>query len=91
MAGFELYGTEAELFLTRNRKSRRQPLEHRGFAQAADAIRFAIEEPAALPIQAYQPVVINPQTAVPYNKGDLRMARYPVSLQPIKRFRLSSR
>jgi len=43
MAGFD-YSTEAELFPTRNRKSWRQPLGYRRFAQAADAIRFAIEE-----------------------------------------------
>jgi hypothetical protein len=43
MAGFD-YSTEAELFPCRNRKSRRQPFGYRRFAQAADAIRFAIEE-----------------------------------------------
>ena len=43
MAEFD-YSTEAELFPTRNRKSRRQPLGYRRFAQAPDAIRFAIEE-----------------------------------------------
>ena len=43
MAGFE-YGTEAELFPSRNRKSRRQPFGYRRFEQAAHAIRFAIEE-----------------------------------------------
>ena len=43
MAGFD-YRTEAELFPTRNRKSRRQPFGYRRFAHAADAIRFAIEE-----------------------------------------------
>ena len=43
MAGFD-YSIEAELFPTRNRKSRRQPFGYRRFAQAADAIRFAIEE-----------------------------------------------
>ena len=43
MAGFD-YRTEAELFPTRNRKSRRQPVGYRRFAHAADAIRFAIEE-----------------------------------------------
>ena len=36
------YSTEAELFINRNRKSRRQPLGYRRFAQAAEAIRFAI-------------------------------------------------
>jgi hypothetical protein len=48
MAGFN-YSTEAELFPSRNRKSRRQPFGYRRFAQAADAIRFAIEE---LPIDS---------------------------------------
>jgi hypothetical protein len=38
------YGTEAELFATSLRKSRRQPLGYKRFARAADAIRFAIEE-----------------------------------------------
>ena len=43
MAEFD-YSTQAELFPSRNRKSRRQPFTYRRFAQAADAIRFAIEE-----------------------------------------------
>ena len=38
------YSATAELFPTRNRKSIRQPVGYRRFAQAADAIRFAIEE-----------------------------------------------
>jgi hypothetical protein len=41
--GFD-YGAESELFLIRNRKSRRQPIGYRRFAHAADAVRFAIEE-----------------------------------------------
>jgi hypothetical protein len=36
------YGSEAELFSTRPRKSRRLP-EYKRFARAGDAIRFAIE------------------------------------------------
>jgi hypothetical protein len=38
------YTTEAELFSTRPRNSKRQPLGYRRFARAADAIRFAIED-----------------------------------------------
>jgi hypothetical protein len=38
------YGTEAELFPTRNRKISRHPVSYRRFARAADAIRYAMEE-----------------------------------------------
>ena len=38
------YTAEAELFPTRRRLPRRQPLGYRRFAQAAQAIRFAIED-----------------------------------------------
>jgi hypothetical protein len=41
--GFD-YDAEAELFPSRNRKSRRQLVGYRRFGHAADAIRFAIEE-----------------------------------------------
>jgi hypothetical protein len=43
MVGFD-YSAEAELFPSRNRKFRRQPIGYRRFAHAADAICFAIEE-----------------------------------------------
>jgi hypothetical protein len=43
MAGFN-YSTAAELFPTRNRKFGGQPSGYRRFAQAAEAIRFAIED-----------------------------------------------
>jgi hypothetical protein len=36
------YGMEAELFSTRPRNSRRQPLGYMRFARAADAIRFVV-------------------------------------------------
>ncbi len=53
MAGFD-YRTEAELFPSRNRKSGRPPFGYRRFAQAADAIRFAIEElPSGCLLGAY--------------------------------------
>ena len=38
------YGREAELFPTRTRGPRRQPMSYRRFDHAAEAIRFAIEE-----------------------------------------------
>jgi hypothetical protein len=43
MAAFD-YGSQAELFPTRNRKSRTSPLGYRRFTRAAEAIRFAIED-----------------------------------------------
>jgi hypothetical protein len=38
------FDAEAELFPTRSRASRRQPMGYKRFARAADAIRYAIEE-----------------------------------------------
>jgi hypothetical protein len=43
MTAFD-YSSEAELFPTRSRKPRRQPVGYKRFARAADAIRFAVEE-----------------------------------------------
>ena len=48
------YDAEAELFPTRSRASRRQPIGYKRFARAADAIRYAIEElPAEFLVGAY--------------------------------------
>jgi len=43
MAQFD-YNAAAELFPTRKRIPRRQPLGYRRFSQAAQAIRFAMED-----------------------------------------------
>jgi hypothetical protein len=53
MATFD-YSSGAELFPSRRRKFRHQPITYKRFAQAADAIRFAIEElPPELLLGAY--------------------------------------
>ena len=53
LAAFD-YGLSAELFPTRSRTTRRQPIGYKRFDRAADAIRFAIEDlPPELLIGAY--------------------------------------
>jgi hypothetical protein len=38
------YRAEAELFFAKRKSSRSRPMEYRRFSQAAQAVRFAIEE-----------------------------------------------
>lgn len=53
MAEFD-YSASAELFGTQKRTLRRQPMGYKRFAQAAQAIRFAMEDlPADLLVGAY--------------------------------------
>lgn len=48
------YNSSAELFPTRSKKSRRQPVGYRRFDRAAEAVRFAIEDlPSELLLGAY--------------------------------------
>ena len=53
MTAFD-YTSPAELFPTRRRKGRAQPIGYKRFPRAADAIRFAIEQlPPDLLVGAY--------------------------------------
>jgi hypothetical protein len=48
------FDADAELFPTRSRASRRQPVGYKRFARAAEAIRYAIEElPAEFLVGAF--------------------------------------
>jgi len=76
------YSAEAELFPSRSRASRRQPVGYRRFACAAEAIRFAIEDlPADLLAGSWLEVDENRFNAQEirqlYDHGD-----YPLQRQP---------
>lgn len=78
MAEFD-YNAEAELFPTRKRVPRRQPLGYRRFAKAAHAIRFAIEDlPPDLLVGAF--LEVDEQR---YNSDEIRRlyerADYPLT------------
>jgi hypothetical protein len=72
------YKAAAELFPTRRRLPRRQPLGYKRFAQAAQAIRFAVEDlPPELLVGAFLEV-----DEKRYNSDDIRRlyesANYPL-------------
>jgi hypothetical protein len=62
------YSAEAELFPSRNRKSRRQTIGYKRFGRASDAIRFAIEE---LPPE-FLPGACLEVAEARYNSGEIR-------------------
>ena len=62
------YGAEAELFPSRNRKSRRQTIGYKRFGRASDAIRFAIEK---LPPE-FLPGACLEVAEARYNGGEIR-------------------
>jgi hypothetical protein len=72
------YGMSAELFSSKASKGRRQPLNYRRFAQAAEAVRFAIEDlPPQFLVGTYLEV-----NELRYESADIRRlyasARYPL-------------
>jgi hypothetical protein len=73
------YNAAAELFATRRRLPRRQPFGYKRFAEAADAIRFAIEDlPAECLVGAF--LEVDEQR---YGSDDIRRlyerAEYPLT------------
>jgi len=72
------YGMSAELFSSRSSSGRRQPLSYRRFAQAAEAIRFAIED---LPPQSLVGTYLE-VNEIRYESAEIRRlyasARYPL-------------
>ncbi len=73
------YGSAAELFITKGRAFRRQPLGYRRFARAADAIRFAIED---MPPQLLQSACLE-VSEMRFDSQDIRRlyesAAYPLA------------
>jgi hypothetical protein len=79
MAEFD-YGAAAELFSTRKRMARRQAFGYKRFAQASDAIRFAMEDlPPESLVGAYLEV-----DERRYNTDDIRRL-YESAEYPLKR------
>jgi hypothetical protein len=76
------YTTEAELFSTKGKSSRRQRLGYKRFARAADAIRFAIEE---LPPQLFAGTYLQVDE-IRYDGNDIRRLyesiAYPLARPP---------
>jgi len=84
MAQFDYYA-EAELFPTRKRLPRREPLGYKRFARAADAIRFAIENvPPKSLIGAFLEVAERR-----YSSDDIRRL-YESAAYPLPRHRAQS-
>jgi hypothetical protein len=72
------YGMSAELFSSKASNGRRQPLSYRRFAQAAEAVRFAIEDlPPQFLVGTYLEV-----NELRYESAEIRRlyasARYPL-------------
>jgi hypothetical protein len=83
MADFD-YNAAAELFPTRRRVHRRQSFGYRRFAQAAQAIRFAIEDmPPACLVGAF--LEVNEQR---YGSDDIRRlyesGKYPLTRRAVR-------
>jgi hypothetical protein len=77
------YGMSAELFSSKASNGRRQPLSYRRFAQAAEAIRFAIED---LPPQSLVGTYLEVDGAR-YESAEIRRlyasSRYPLPRKAI--------